>query len=402
MLFNYTAIDNTGKESSGSIDAVTQDVAISSLQRRGLVISSIQSSEGGSVFSKNITFLERVKTKDIVLLSRQMATLFEAQVSALRIFRLLAAETGSPALSRALTEVSDDLQGGSSISKSLSKHPKIFSSFYVSMVRAGEESGKLDETFIYLADHLERTHEITSKAKNALVYPAFVVFTFVSVMVLMFTTVIPNLSKILEESGQEVPFYTKVVMSISNSLVNYGLFFLVAVIIGLFFLIRWARTESGKNGLARIKLSVPYVGNLYKKLYLSRIADNLNTMLSSAIPIVKALEVTAEVVDNKVYENILKESVDSVKAGNPVSTAFSRHPEIPGIMVQMMKVGEESGGIGDILKTLSRFYRREVSNAVDTLVGLIEPVMIILLGLGVGFLLVSVLLPIYNISAGVS
>ncbi|MDP3996831.1 MAG: type II secretion system F family protein [bacterium] len=400
MLFKYTSIDSTGKEAPGSIEAINEDVAISSLQRRGMVVASIVSAEKSGIFDMRISFFERVGSKNIVLLSRQISTLFEAQVSALRIFRLLAAESEKPVIGRILTEVADDLQGGSSISKALSKHPKIFSKFYISMVKAGEESGKLDETFLYLADHMERTHELTSKAKNAFIYPVFVIIAFVGVMVLMLTTVIPNLSRILIESGQELPIYTRIVMGISDLFVNYGLYMLVALIIGGFFFVRWARTQNGKRGLARSKISIPYVGTLYTKLYLSRIADNLNTMLASAIPIVKALEITAEVVDNAVYEKILLDAVEAVKAGSPVSTSLSRNPEIPGIMIQMMKVGEETGSIGDILKTLARFYRREVLTAVDTLIGLIEPVLVILLGLGVAFLLTSVLLPIYNISAG--
>ncbi|MDP2593594.1 MAG: type II secretion system F family protein [bacterium] len=402
MLFLYEAIGKDGKPTSGSIDAVTEDVAISSLQRRGLMVSSVRSAEGGSLLEKNITFFERVKVRDVVLLSRQMATLFEAQVSALRIFRLLGAEADSAMLRRNLMEIGDDLQSGSSISNALAKHPKVFSDFYVNMVRAGEESGKLDETFAFLADHLERTYEVTSKAKNAMIYPAFVIFTFVAVMVLMLTTVIPNLSQILKEAGQEIPIYTRIVIGISDAMVNYGIFLLILFIIGLFVFWRWAKTSGGRMSTARAKISIPYIGNLYRKLYLSRIADNLNTMLGSAIPIVKALEITAAVVGNEVYEKLILESVDQVRSGSSVSDALGRYEEIPGIMRQMIKVGEETGELTSILKTLSRFYRREVSNAVDTLVGLIEPVMVVALGLGVGFLLTSVLLPIYNISSGVT
>lgn len=401
MLFNYKALDQSGRPSSGSIDALNIDIAIASLQRRGFVISEINPADKGEGFlAKNVSLFDRVKVRDIVLLSRQMATLFEAQVSALRIFRLLAAESESRALKATMLEISDDLQAGSQISRALGKHPKVFSDFYVNMVRAGEESGKLDETFLFLADHLERTYEVTSKAKNALIYPSFVIFTFVTVMVLMLTMVIPNLTTILKESGQQIPIYTKFVIGLSDFFVNYGIFLSIAVIIGGFFLWRWGRTETGRAAFARAKISFPYVGDLYKKLYLSRIADNMNTMLLSAIPIVKALEITSAVVENAIYEKVLKDSVEDVKAGRSVSEALGAHPEIPQIMVQMMKVGEETGGLGGILKTLAAFYRREVSNAVDTLVDLIEPVMIVMLGLGVGFLLASVLIPIYNVAAG--
>ncbi|MFA6338444.1 MAG: type II secretion system F family protein [Candidatus Paceibacterota bacterium] len=401
MLFNYTAIDGTGAEQKGSIEAVNVDVAIGSLQRRGFIISHIANAESEfSLLKTNISFLNRVSNKDVVILSRQMATLFQAQVSALRIFRLLANESENVLLRKTLSEVSDDLQGGSSISKALSKHPKVFSEFYVNMVASGEESGKLDEIFKYLADYLDRSYEIVTKAKNALIYPAFIIFTFVTVMVLMLTLVIPKISAILLESGQAVPFYTKVVIMLSNFFVDYGVFLLILVIVGGFFLYRFIRTEAGHVMFDRFKISIPYVGSLYRKLYLSRIADNMNTMLISGISMVRALEITLAVVDNDIYKGILRDTLNAVKGGSSLSNSLARYPEIPSIMVQMVKVGEETAELGSILHTLANFYQREVMNAVDTLVDLIEPVMIVSLGLGVGILLASVLIPIYNISAG--
>ena len=401
MLFKYQAISQNGQPEQGDIEAVNVEVAISSLQRRGFTLSKIAPAESGSLLSKNISFLNRVSNKDIVMLSRQMSTLFEAQVSALRIFRLLAAESEKPTLRTTLNTVADDLQGGSSIAKALARHPKVFSEFYVSMTRAGEESGKLDQTLAYLADYLDRSYEVTSKAKNAMIYPAFVIVVFIGVMVLMLTKIIPNITQILKESGQDIPIYTKVVIFASDFLVDYGLFLLLGIIAGAVVLWKMTRTVSGRFALSQFKLKVPYLGNLYKKLYLSRIADNLNTMLVSAIPIVKALEITSSVVGDEVYKEILLEATEQVKSGSTLSEAFSRHPEIPSIMVQMTKVGEESGELGTILKTLAKFYQREVTNAVDTLIGMIEPVMIIALAIGVGFLLAAVLMPIYNIAGGI-
>lgn len=400
MLFNYQSVDQNGEQRDGSIDAVNVDIAISSLQKRGLVISSIKSADARkSLLNINLSFFDRVSNKDVVILSRQMSTLFQAQVSALRVFRLLADETENKSLRVILAQIADDIQGGNSISSSLSRHPKAFSEFYVSMVKAGEESGKLDETFSYLADYLDRTYELVTKARGALVYPAFVVFTFVTVMVLMFTVVIPKISVIIKDSGQELPIYTKIVLGISDFLLSYG-FILVAVLgIAGYFLYRFMKTPAGKVSFDRFKLSVPYLGTLYKKLYLSRLADNMNTMLLSGIPMVRALEITSSVISNKIFNFVLEDAVEDVKGGKAVSEALSKSGEIPGIMIQMMKVGEETGELGNILKTLAAFYSREVRNAVDALVDLIEPLMIVLLGVGVAFLLASVLMPIYNIAS---
>ncbi len=399
MLFTYSAIDQNGQESKGSIDAVTEEVAVRSLQQRGLVIVTIEASDTKGFLGK-LNFGGGVSNKDVVIVSRQIATLFEAQVSALRVFRLISEEAENPNLRNALAEVANDLQGGSAISKALEKHPKVFSPFYVNMVRAGEESGKLDQTFSYLAEYLDRAYEITSKARNALVYPAFVIGVFGIVMILMLTTVIPKLSSILEESGQAIPAYTAAVIGLSNFFVHYGVFLLIALVVAVFFVWRYVRTLEGQSSLSRIKLSVPYLGSLFRKLYLARIADNMNTMLSSGIPMVRALEISSSVVGNKVYEDILNHAVEAVRGGSSVGDALSGTKDIPNVMTQMVKIGEETGELGSILQTLARFYQREVGNAVDTLVDLIEPAMIVLLGLGVGTLLASVLIPIYNISSG--
>ncbi|MFA5791793.1 MAG: type II secretion system F family protein [Candidatus Paceibacterota bacterium] len=402
MLFQYKAIDNNGSKKEGKIDAPNRDIAIGGLQRRNLVIISIkEEGENKSVF--DISFFQRVKSKDIVILSRQISTLFEAQVSALKAFTMLATNTENKLLALKLTQVVDDLQAGVSISGALSRHPDVFSNFYINMVKVGEETGKLNQTFLHLAEYLDRQYALTSKTRNALIYPAFVVATFFIVMTLMFTVVIPKLSSIILDSGQEAPFFTKIVIAVSNLFVNYGFFILIFLILLGIWIWRLSSTEKGKVYLDTLKLSTPVVGNLYRKLYLSRITDNLNTMLTSGVPIVRAIDITAQVVGSLVYKDLLGNVADGVKSGLAMSVAFEKHKEhIPGIFVQMVQVGEETGSLGSILKTLTDFYKREVDDAVDTLVGLIEPVMIVVLGLGVGILLVSILMPIYNMAGGIS
>lgn len=402
MIFSYKAVDDKNTPVNGTIDTTNEELAISSLQKRGYTILSISLSGGGKgIFNKSFNLFGGIKNKDVVILSKQMSTLFNAQVSALRIFQLLSAEMEKPALRKVLIEISDDIQTGSSISLALSKYPKVFNNFYVNMVKAGEESGKLDQTFEYLAEYMERNYEVSSKVKNALIYPGFVITTFFAVMILMLVVVIPKISSIIIDSGQEIPVYTKIVIAASNFLVNFGPLFLVIIVVGSFFFIRYLLSSQGKAFLSKAKLRIPYISNLYKKLYLSRISDNLNTMLTSGIPMIKSLELTLSVVDNSIYENMMSQVIEDVKSGFPLSDSFGKHSQIPGILVAMTRVGEETGQVGDMLKTLARFYQKEVMNAVDTLVDLIEPMMIVLLGLGVGFLLASVLIPIYNISSSI-
>jgi len=396
-IYKYIALENSGKQVDGSIEAISMNVAVGSLQKKGLLIVEINPTEKESWLSK-MHFGSGVSNKDIVMLSRQMATLFEAQVSALKIFTLLSTEIDNKVLRKSLNQIVEDLQAGSTISKALARHPAIFSDFYVNMVRSGEETGKLNETFNYLADYLNRNYEVLSKAKNALIYPAFVITVFIAVIALMFAVIIPKISLIIIESGQAIPFYTQIIFSISDFFVNYGFVLPVIAIVFGFFIIRYSRTTEGRSQLAHLKLRIPYLGNLYRKLYLSIIADNMNTMVLSGIPMVKALEVTSSVVGNEVYKRILEESLAAVKGGSSLSQSLSQYEEIPSMLVQMIRVGEETGELGSILGTMAHFYQREVIDAVDTLVSLIEPIMIVALGLSVGVVMASVLIPIYDVA----
>jgi len=402
MLFNYEAFTNSGEKKTGAVEANSKDLAIAAIQRRGLIVSTITESEKKAFFKKDLFEKKKIPMKDIVTMSRQMSTLFESQIPALKAFLLLSENTPNKKLAGILAEVADDIKGGTYISAALSKHKEAFSEFYVNMIKSGEESGKLTQTFSYLADYLDRQYQLTSKTKNALIYPSFVIGVFVIVMILMFTFIVPKLSDIIAESGTEVPFFTKIIMGASQIFVNYGLYMLALVVVLVVLLLRYARTEKGKMYFDRLKISFPIIKNIYQKLYLSRIADNMDTMLSSSIPIVRAIELTSSVVGNIIYRDILKEITESVKTGNSLSASFGMHEEIPSIMSGMIRVGEETGSLGNILKTLGSFYGREVNEAVDSMVSLIEPIMIIALGLGVGVLLASVLMPIYNIAGGIS
>lgn len=400
MLFNYKVLTKEGLEKRGQIEAASSEIAVATLQRRDYIVVSVVSDSKKSLL-ESIPFFDKVPMKDVVLMSKQASTLFEAQVSAVKTFQLLGENAESSGIKKALSQVTDDIRGGTSISGAMAKQPRVFSNFYVNMVRAGEESGKLTQTFTFLAEYLERNYALTSKTKNALVYPAFIVTTFVGVMVLMLVKVIPQMAGIIEESGQEIPFYTKITIGLSDFFVNYGIFLLIMVLVAAFFLGRALSTESGRSKLDVIKISLPGFGKLYRKIYLARIADNINTMLSSGIPVVRTLEISGDVVGNSVFKGILDDTVEEVKGGNNISNAFGKHQEIPQIMVQMIKVGEETGSIGKILKTLASFYNKEVTAQVDTLIGLIEPAMIVMLGVGVGGLLMSVMIPIYNVAGGI-
>jgi len=401
VLYKYEATTAEGEEKRGVIDAANRDIAIAALQRRNLIIISVEEAKESGFFSKPLAIFNRVKPRDIVILSRQLSTLFEAKVPVLTSLKLLAGETENPALREKMSVLLDDIQGGSSISEAMSKQPDVFSKFFVNMVRSGEESGKLDEVFSYLASYLERNYELASKARSALIYPIFVLVAFFGVLVLMLTVIIPKLSVILKETGQELPIYTKAIIAVSDLLINYGIFVLIALIVGAISVWYYLRTGQGKAGFARFQLSIPYVGVLYRKLFIGRMLDNFETLLSSGVSVIRTLELTADVIDSEIFRQILTESIEAVKGGSSISESLSRYEDIPGLVVQMIRVGEETGKLAFVLKTLSRFYKKEVDTAIETLMSLIEPALIIVLGLGVGLLVAGILGPIYNITAGI-
>lgn len=398
MLFTYKAVTKVGVEMIGEIEAQNQDTAINALQRSGLVVVAVKRADQKGGFNLTFNIFNRISPKDIAILSRQIATLLGAHVPALKTFRFVATEAESPFVAKTFNEISDDIQNGVPISDALAKHPDIFSEFYINMVRGGEESGGLSETFAALAEQLERSSELISKARGALVYPIFVVVVFFVVMGLLLTLVVPQLAEIITQSGQAVPLYTSAVIGLSTLLVHYGYFVIMVVIAALFLLWRYARNASF---IQNLKLWTPVIGKLYRMLYLMRIADNMNVMLINGITMVRALEITSKVVDDKVYRDILLKALEAVKGGAPLSVALGNRKEIPQMMVQMIKVGEETGELGMILQKVAVLYQREVSEAIASIISLIEPAMIVALGLAVGVVFASVLIPVYQIAGNV-
>lgn len=404
MLFRYSAINGEGIKSEADIDAADLNAAIALLQKRGLSVVDIKDKTEvkGSLF-KGVSFLRsNIKSKEIVIFSRQIATLFEAGVSALKAFRLLAAENDNKTLQEELTVVADDIEAGISLSNALEKRPEVFSPFYVNMVRAGEESGKLNETFMYLADYLDREYELSQKIRKALTYPIFVVSTFILIMMGMFIFVIPKMAAMFADNDAELPMITRIVLGISNIFVKYWMFALPVVIVAGWFFYRWLQTEDGKESFDEFKSNMPVFKTLYQRIFLTRLADNMNTMLSSGVPIVRSIDITAAVVDNAVYESLLKRVSKKVQTGTAFSKALYEEPLVPNILVQMVKIGEETGELGYILKNLAVFYKRELDTTIDNVIGLIEPAMIVGLGIGVGILVASVLLPMYSLTSAIS
>ncbi len=401
MQFNYQAKTQNGEIQMGTVEAGSKESAIGILQDRNLVVVSLEETTRVPIFSRSIKLFQKVKVKELTLFYRQLAILFEAEVSPIDSLRILAEQVKNPIFKEVLFDVGNDVRGGESLSSAMEKHPKVFSSFYVNVVRAGEATGGLQDVLKYLADHAEREYNLNSKIKGAFTYPIAIFSLFIIIGTAMMIFVIPQMISMLKELGGELPFTTKVLLAISNFLRSF--FWLIGIIIiGLVVVLKKVHEKpKGKLFFDSLKLQIPIFNELFKKIYLARFAENLKTLLRGGISILKAMDITATVVGNKVYEDIILEARERVRVGETISGSFRNHPkEISSLITQMVGVGEKTAQLDNILDKIATFYQQDVDRMVGNMTQLIEPIMILFLGGGVGFLVASILMPIYNATSG--
>ncbi|MFH0852065.1 MAG: type II secretion system F family protein [bacterium] len=401
MEFKYTARTKEGQVQKGTIQAPSKSEAIAVLQARNLIILDIGQGAKGMVLSKEITIFNRVSGKEKVSFSRQLSTLFSARIPLLEALRVLARQTPNRYFSQIIFDVANEVEGGNLLSKALTKYPKVFSDFFVNMVRSGEISGGLDKTLNYLADYLEKNYYMNSKIKAAMAYPAFILSGFIVVGTLMMILVVPQLTSFLKETGQALPLPTKILIATSGFMQKYWwliVLFVAGVIGGVFGAV--TRLPEGRRIFDMLKIKTPIFGRIFRGIYLARLTDNLSTLIEGGLPILQALQVTGEVVGNVIYKKIIFEAKENVRIGNTISDCFAQYEEIPPMVTQMLATGEKTGSVEEILRKLSGFYTKEVDAMLGTLSQLIEPILIVILGIGVATLVASILIPIYNIASG--
>jgi len=396
MKFNFQARTKEGKLRIGVVEASSKDAALTMLQHSGLIVTSLEE-KPLPFYLRKIGFLEEAGPKDLMLFVRQLAVMFRSKVPLTEALDTLSRQTQKRSFGEKIRKIKEEVEAGSSLSQALSRYPSVFSTFFVAMIRAGEASGKLSESLDYLADYLERSYEFSNKIKSALTYPAFILFFALIIMGLMLTFVLPQLATTLKESGRELPTITVLVLG-SGEFFRKNLLVLIFSLFLLFFIPFYlSKTSAGKKALDRVTLELPLIGSLAKKAYLVRISENLSTLVLSGLPIVRALEITANVVGNEEYRRALLEARTAVRRGGTISTALSNHPDIfPPVFVQMTMVGERTGTLDSTLMNLVRLYQKEISRTIDSLLSLMEPILLICLGLGVAVFAIAVFVPIYQ------
>ena len=400
MKFKYQAKNEKGEMQSGTVEASSETAAIKTLQSHKLVVISIVSIMEVSSLFRSVKFLQKVPAKDLVIFSRQLATLIEAKITLLEALKTLHKQTSNTFFREKIFEIANDIEGGRSFSFALSKHPKIFSEFYVNLIKAGEVSGNLQESLLYLAEHVEKQYDLESKIKGAMYYPAFILVAFFAIGMIVMIYVIPQLTLIIEESGQELPIATRMLIASSHLLRYYGWVLAVLGITMGIGIKRYIDTPEGKMNWDKMKLKLPVIGNLFRKIALVRFSENLSTLIKGGVPIVRSLQITGSVIGNEVFKDLIFRTAEKVKSGTSIAKVLGESPEIPPIVVQMISIGEKSGRLDSILDNITRFYTREVNNVVENLSTLIEPVLIVIMGIGVGVMVSAILLPIYSIAGG--
>ncbi|MDD5342622.1 MAG: type II secretion system F family protein [Patescibacteria group bacterium] len=398
-IFDYRAKDREGNNVTGVIEAPTENVAAELLEDRKYIILTLIQRKKATIFQGSIGMLNRVPLREVVIFSRQLSVMIATAVPIVQALRILVKQTRNVTFKIIISEIADEVDGGAKLSTSLSRYPQVFSEFFVHMIRSGETTGKLDETLIYLADQLEKDYDLQSKIRGAMIYPAFIMTALVAVGLVMMIFVIPKLTAVLEESGAELPITTRILIWTSNFLKN-DWWVLILAIIGIVFLYRLiSRSEAGRRQIDYLKLHLPVFGNLFQKIYLTRFARSISTLIAGGIPLTRTLEIVADIVGNTVYRELTIDTISVIEDGNSIATLFAKSKDVPPMLTQMMAVGEQTGKLDMILRKLSEFYAKEVETMVHNIVTLLEPMVMLLLGAAVAVMITAILLPMYQLSS---
>ncbi len=398
MQFTYKARDKNGEIKTGEVKASSKDAAVLVIQSYDLYVVSLTEKKT-PFYKQDFVFFERVSGKDVVMISRQLAVMVESKIPIVDSLQTLSRQVEKRTLKEKILTIADKVEGGMPLSKALTSFPEIFSEFYISMVKSGEASGKLAETLTYLADHLEREYEFKQKVTGAMFYPLFILVIFLGIMFFLFIVIMPELTAVLLEAGGDIPFVTQIVIAISDFLIENGWFVALGLYSIVVFSIKFFSTRQGRDILDEFILKVPVFKNFFQKIYIIRFSESLSTLITAGLPIVRSLEITGDIVQNKVYKEAIADVSKSVEQGKQMSEGMKKFPHIfSPMLIQMTVVGEKSGRLGSSLTSVVNFFRAELERLLDRYISMIEPLLIIVLGGLVGGLVASVLLPIYTIS----
>ena len=399
MKFKYRARTTTGDLQVGLVSANSRNEAANILTSNGLYVLILDEVKEGVWYNRILDFASRVKKKDLMIFTRQFATLLSARIPLDDALATLKKQTQNPTLYSILSEISTDIDAGLSLSQSLEKYSRVFSGFYVSMVRSAEVTGRVDEAVGFLADYIEKQSALINKVRNALIYPAVMIGLFFVVAGIMVVIVFPQIGPVFEEAGVELPEFTSLMLSIGEFLAEW--WWLVFSAFGVLIVVAadYFRTAEGRVLMDEILFRVPLINKLLRELYVARFAESLSVLIKGGIPITKAVEITGHNVGNATYREALHDVADDLQRGLSLSQGLEKHSKLfPPMVGQMVAIGESTGRLDVLLSKVSDFYTREVDSLIGSLIELIQPLLMIVIGVLVGGLFASILIPIYNLA----
>ncbi|KKP48045.1 MAG: hypothetical protein UR39_C0002G0148 [Candidatus Woesebacteria bacterium GW2011_GWA1_33_30] len=396
--FNFKAKDKNGKVVTGEVEAGNESQAARLVRGKGLLVLSIKKTIENPI---NLIkkFKDRITTNDVSTFTRQFATMVAAGLPITESLIILKSQSKS-SMGKVVSQILADVEGGESMSKAFLKHPTVFSPTYIALVKSGEAGGVLDTVLVRLADSLEKQQEFKGKVKGALIYPTIIIIGMVIVAFIMMIFVIPRLTSLYSEFNAELPLPTRILIGISDAVIKYWPITLSLVAGGLYTFQAYRKTKAGRIKTDEIAFKIPIIGELSKEVILTELTSTLSLMVGAGVSILEGLNITSEVVSNVVIGNALKDVSHQVERGFPVSFAFAKHPDaFPFILSQMVAVGEETGKMEEVLSKVSHVFEVESDQKVKSLTAAVEPIVMVILGLGVGFLVIAIILPIYNLTS---
>ncbi len=402
MRFTYKARTKEGKIQRGSIEAFSRKSALDILEKYKLYVTSLKKETKVGFLSKKVALGRGINPKVVAVFTRQFAVMLRSGISSVEALRAQVAQTGNSVFREKILTMAESVEGGGALSQAFSLYPKIFSSFFVNIVRSGEATGKVAESLDYLADHLEREYNLHQQIKGAMIYPAFIIVVFLGAFFLIVFFVIPKLTEVFEGFGGEIPLLTRLIISLSEFTRKGGWILIFVIFAGLFFLPQYfKRSKEKREFYDKIILKLPILGDFNKKVYLTRFSENLSVLIKAGLPITQALKVTGDIIENVVYKKIINEAQEKVARGEKISSVFNRYPEqIPFFVSQMISTGEETGKLDETLMNIVEFYRQEVERTTENLTSILEPILIAVLGVGIGILAISIFIPLFRMGLG--
>ncbi len=402
MKFIYRAKDKQGNVRTGRVEARSLDTAVSILQGYDLIVVEISPEKKITIFDEIFGRKARISKKDLAIFMRQFATLLESQVPLGEALRTLYLQAATPAIKDLVFGLVSDLDSGLSLSKSIEKRSDIFGEFYMQMIKSGEISGRLEEVLSYLADYAEHEYDLINKAKSAATYPIFLFGTFLLISVVITVALAPQMISIFEEFGATPPIGTKILIFIGEFFKNFGILAAVLLLGMIWLLINYFRSVEGRRVAGVYILKIPILGEIYKRIFISRFCETAGTLIHGGIPVVTAFEVAGESTGNYVYQKIGYRVANAVKEGDSISSILKKDYEyLPALVSQMVAVGEGTGRLDSILKKVAGYYQKEVDRAFSTMIDLLQPILVVIIGILVAFLVSAVLLPIYQLAQSV-